>query len=709
MIGLEEIIRLQNYEPFWGEWNVAKMLHEGSLANIYRVENGSSKGIVKVISIPKVQNDFRNASRTLEDTEVMQKFCKEVMGVLEEELERLEALNSIPNVLGYRKYEAFERREEVGYDLVLFMDEEQNLADYVAENHIKNGEIVKIVKDVAWILDKAHQEGIVHKDIKIENIFMSETGESMLADFSLARKIESFQSRDQRRNNNIYTAPEVLSEYDFNNLTDVYALGMVLYSLLNDGEIPFVFENRNAKTSIPAPKRAGDKLLEVVMKAIAYRAKDRYQSAEEFFKALYELKEQDFEMPVEYIEAEKRKQEQLAKKEEEKKRQEEKEREEEKKKQEELARQEEEKKRQEELTRQEEEKKRQEELARQEEEKKRQEELARQEEERKRQEELARQEEERKRQEELARQEEEQKRQEELARQEEEKKRQEELARQEEERKRQEELARQEEEQKRQEELARQEEEKKRQQEQLRREAENERRRMAEEKIKREKVIKGDPSISLEAALFEEETLGGAASQLNSSMEQMEQIAEAAQSEIRKEEGRGSETREKFFDYSIPQEKDELLEEIIASVSEEKQPIFGKNNRIVDNKTLLETRAAQKDGEPEFKLRADITEYGGFFDFSKEAYQSQNNKKEVGYDKNMDTEPFEQKMIDFPKQKVDKKPIVMFFVLVFLIVGGIYISQNKAIRTNLQEVYNNAIQYFSSQSSDTDYEDGVTP
>ena len=112
MIELEERIRLQNYQPFWGEWKVVSLLHEGNLASVYRVENGSSKGIVKVIPIPKVQNDFRNSSRTLENTEAMEKFCKEVADVLEEELGRLEGLNTIPNVLGYRKYEAFDRREE---------------------------------------------------------------------------------------------------------------------------------------------------------------------------------------------------------------------------------------------------------------------------------------------------------------------------------------------------------------------------------------------------------------------------------------------------------------------------------------------------------------------------------------------------------------------------------------------------------------------
>ena len=66
-------------------------------------------------------------------------------------------------------------------------------------------------------------------------------------------------------------------------------------------------------------------------------------------------------------------------------------------------------------------------------------------------------------------------------------------------------------------------------------------------------------------------------------------------------------------------------------------------------------------------------------------------------------------MADYPKQKMDKKPIAIFFVLVILAIGGVYNLQNKEIKANLQEVYNNAIQYFSSQSSDTYDGDGMTP
>ena len=362
---MDEMTRLNEYGELWDGWVVDKLLYEGNLSNVYQVKNGNSTGIIKVVSIPKIQSDNRSVDRSAGETkEAHNAYYKEVVDVLQRELESLECLKEIPNVLGYRKYEAFERTESIGYDYVLLMDKEQSLLEYIAERKIKNADIVRIIKEVAWILERAHKEGIIHKDIKPENIFMAENGESMLADFSIARKIESFQSRSKRRTDSIFMAPEVMSEYDYNETTDVYALGMVFYLLLNNGNIPIECARRNFKTQVPNPERAKDKLSEIVLKAISYRAKDRYQSADEFFQVLCHLQEEDLEFPQNYDESEEERrrkleeEERLRREEEERKAEEErirKEEEEQKAEEERIRKEEEERKAEEERIRKEEE------------------------------------------------------------------------------------------------------------------------------------------------------------------------------------------------------------------------------------------------------------------------------------------------------------------------------------------------------------------
>ena len=224
---MEEIIRLQDYQPLWEEWSIDQLLYEGNLANVYAVKNTitDTEAVVKVISIPKVQSETRSSTSAAgENKDTVSGFFKEVVDVLVTELEKIECLNEIPNVLGYKKFEAFERREELGYDLILLMERKQGLIDYVAERDITNEDIVRIIQEVAWILKQAHANRIVHKDIKVENIFLNENGESMLADFALARKIESYQSRSQKKTDSIYIAPEVLSEYDFDKFFIIIVL-----------------------------------------------------------------------------------------------------------------------------------------------------------------------------------------------------------------------------------------------------------------------------------------------------------------------------------------------------------------------------------------------------------------------------------------------------------------------------------------------------
>jgi len=189
---MEEMFRLQQYEPLWGDWHVDVLLHEGTLSNVYQVKNRNTTGVIKVISVPKLQPEGRLSGQD-ERHETMNGFFKEVVGALIEEIERVSVLDHVPNVLGYRKWQAFGRKEDVGYDLILLMDKEEGLKEYLnSHDSVTNAEIVRIVKEVAWILSKAHQEGIIHKNIKIENIFIAENGESMLADFSLARKLDEF-------------------------------------------------------------------------------------------------------------------------------------------------------------------------------------------------------------------------------------------------------------------------------------------------------------------------------------------------------------------------------------------------------------------------------------------------------------------------------------------------------------------------------------
>ena len=98
-----------------------------------------------------------------------------------------------------------------------------------------------------------------------------------------------------------YMAPEVYRRRLTDTRSDIYSLGVVLYQCLNDNRLPFVPENfspedidaaiekRLSGEQIPDPAHGSRGLKEVVLKAIAERPEDRYQSAVEMYRALEEV------------------------------------------------------------------------------------------------------------------------------------------------------------------------------------------------------------------------------------------------------------------------------------------------------------------------------------------------------------------------------------------------------------------------------------
>lgn len=106
---------------------------------------------------------------------------------------------------------------------------------------------VHIGRSIAAALDKAHREGIVHRDIKPGNILMLPNGEVLLTDFGIAKSVSS-QSEDDLTSDNImmgtakYLSPEQVQGKHLDGRADIYALGLVLYECLA-GKVPFQGKN----------------------------------------------------------------------------------------------------------------------------------------------------------------------------------------------------------------------------------------------------------------------------------------------------------------------------------------------------------------------------------------------------------------------------------------------------------------------------------
>ena len=304
--------RIKKYEPLWGKWTVKRIIGEGSFGAVYEVESekfgNKSSCAVKLIS-------FKNAE--------MLQGVKDGETLSSEELEQLKIEEAKKNVREAVLMEKLQRRDHIveihDYDIfpgesttdvIIRMELLINLNDYTkickikSENDLKRL-VIKLGVDIGRALEECEAEKIVHRDIKPDNIFVNKNGTFKLGDFGLSLKMSKSASFSLRKSAGtpLYMSPEDLgwgnkSDYQ----SDMYSLGIVMYQLLNDGNIPYVSDMGNYDEVYEAiGKRAdGEKILppvhengrlwDIIQKTCQFKKEDRYQNAIEFRKELEKLK-----------------------------------------------------------------------------------------------------------------------------------------------------------------------------------------------------------------------------------------------------------------------------------------------------------------------------------------------------------------------------------------------------------------------------------
>lgn len=173
-----------------------------------------------------------------------------------------------------------------------------SLADVlVREKTVQPGPSATICSQVAIALDYAHRRGIVHRDIKPDNILFDEDGHASITDFGIATA--RFHGRLTRTGRAMgtphYMSPEQAMGKMVDGRSDVYAVGVMLYEMLLgfppfDGADSYSVGYKQVHEIPVAPEvvdsRVPNDLSAIVMKCLAKPAAERYQSGNELADAL---------------------------------------------------------------------------------------------------------------------------------------------------------------------------------------------------------------------------------------------------------------------------------------------------------------------------------------------------------------------------------------------------------------------------------------
>jgi serine/threonine protein kinase len=149
--------------------------------------------------------------------------------------------------------------------------------------------IIRIGSNVADALDYAHQQGIIHRDVKPDNVLFDERGNPLLSDFGLTRMMEGGGSLTGTGviGTPMYMSPEQGQGKPIDHRSDLYSLGIILYEMVT-GSVPFSADTpvaiifKHVADPLPMPRSRRPDLpegaQEVLLKALAKEPEDRWQT-----------------------------------------------------------------------------------------------------------------------------------------------------------------------------------------------------------------------------------------------------------------------------------------------------------------------------------------------------------------------------------------------------------------------------------------------
>jgi len=262
-----------------GKFELLDEIGHGGMGVVYRARQ---------ISLDRVVALKMLSANLVEDAEFRERFRQEA---------KIIARLTHPNIV--HVYDVFDvEGREGGFCIVMEYLEGRPLCDVLREERrLPIEKAVAIAEQVATGLAYAHNKGIIHRDIKPDNIMMLGDDRVKIMDFGIARlRGSSIQTQTGvAMGTPQFMSPEQAAGKSVDTRSDLYSLAVVLYGMVA-GELPFTADSPVAmalKHIQEAPRRPSElnpaippALDSIILKGLAKRLAERYQSAEEFREAL---------------------------------------------------------------------------------------------------------------------------------------------------------------------------------------------------------------------------------------------------------------------------------------------------------------------------------------------------------------------------------------------------------------------------------------
>lgn len=231
-------------------------------------EDTGERYILKVISIPasQVQLDALLLTGAFSAPEQALSYFEDLAQGVLSEAETLAKLTKLEGFLPYTGCQLVQMDSGTGYQVYLLSPYKRSLRKHMQVDPLTHLGAINLSLDLCSALVSSRRAGYLYVDLKPSNIFLTQTqgwrigdlGFMPLSSLKYASLPEKYRSE--------YTAPEITDAMsELNDTLDVYALGLVLYQVYNNGQFPF--EDGAQATELPPPLYADYELAEIILKA----------------------------------------------------------------------------------------------------------------------------------------------------------------------------------------------------------------------------------------------------------------------------------------------------------------------------------------------------------------------------------------------------------------------------------------------------------
>ncbi|MFQ5463572.1 MAG: serine/threonine protein kinase [Phycisphaerae bacterium] len=260
-------------------FQILSKLGQGAMAVVFKAKQLSLERIVAIKVLPK---------RLSENQEFVDRFYREGRAAA-----RLNHANIV---------QAFDVGESGGYHYFVmeYIDGETVYELLTGGKPVSESRALSILLQCARALGHAHEQGLVHRDVKPKNIMISKTGDVKLADMGLAREVGDFVTATAEAGRAYgtpyYISPEqIRGEIHIDGRADLYALGATFYHMVTgkvpfDGTTPSAVMHKHLKDPLVPPDHINHSLSsgvgEIIEVMMAKKPEDRYPATTELIADL---------------------------------------------------------------------------------------------------------------------------------------------------------------------------------------------------------------------------------------------------------------------------------------------------------------------------------------------------------------------------------------------------------------------------------------